>query len=214
MRAATRMMFMAGKGRNNEESRGKGSEQYGQNAQRGGQMNGGRYDQEDGRGGMERGGWQNSGWDGREKEGRYKEERERKGRRREEYDDDDEGGGGYAGRFRHSKDQGEHEEGGAVGFDPKKAREWVAQMKNSDGTKGEHFKPESIEQLRVAHCPECDKIEFWAAMNMMYSDYCEVAKKMNVDKPEFYACMAKAFLKDEDAGEGKLAKYMKHVAGK
>ena len=87
-------------------------------------------------------------------------------------------------------------------------------MKNSDGSKGEHFKKEQAEQMRKAHCPDCDECEFWAAMNMMYSDYCEVAKKLNVDRPDFYAHMAKAFLKDEDAGEDKLAKYMKYIAKK
>ena len=87
-------------------------------------------------------------------------------------------------------------------------------MKNNDGTTGEHFKAEHAEQTRNAHCPDCDKMEFWTAMNMMYSDYCDVAKKMNVDRPDFYAHMAKAFLMDKDAGEGKLAKYMKYIAEK
>ena len=49
------------------------------------------------------------------------------------------------------------------------------------------------------------------ALNMMYADYSEVAKKFGADKPEFYTCMAKAFLEDPDAGEGKLAKYMEHI---
>ncbi len=233
MRAATRMMFMAGKGRNNDEGRNRGNETYnqgGQNGQRGGQMDAGRYDRESGRegmerggmerGNMERGGWQNSEYGGRETEGRYKGEKERKGRKYEEYDEDEyEGGGGYAGRFRPRKNQGKHEEDDdddqkEVEFDELKAKKWVSQMQNSDGTRGEHFRAEQAEQLRMAHCPQCEKTEFWAAMNMMYSDYCEVAKKLNVDKPEFYAHMAKAFLMDKDAGEGKLAKYMKYIAKK
>lgn len=130
------------------------------------------------------------------------------------YDDEKEGGGKYAGNFRHREDPREHEAGKAVKFDEHKAKEWVKGMKNGDGSTGEHWKAEQVEPLRAAHCPQCDKLEFWAAINMMYSDYCEVAKKMNVDKPEFYACMAKAFLLDEDAGEDKLAKYMKYIAEK
>lgn len=43
---------------------------------------------------------------------------------------------------------------------------------------------------------------------MMCTDSTEVARKFGTDKPEFYTCMAKAFLEDPDAGEGKLAKYM------
>ncbi len=49
---------------------------------------------------------------------------------------------------------------------------------------------------------------------MIHSDYYEVAKRLNVDRPEFYAHMAKAFLMDKDAGEGKLAKYIKYIAEK
>ena len=40
-------------------------------------------------------------------------------------------------------------------------------------------------------------------MNMMYSDYCQVAKRQSVDTPGFYADMAKAFLEDADAADGK-----------
>lgn len=164
---------------------------------------------------MRRGGWENSGDMGREEKGRYRgmEDRRRKGW--DEYDDDNEyegGGGRYAGNFRHREDSREHEAGKEVKFDEHKAREWVQKMENSDGTRGEHFRAEQAEQMRMTHCPMCDKTEFWAAMNMMYSDYCEVAKKMGMDKPEFYAHMAKAFLTDKDAGDNKLAKYMKYIA--
>lgn len=92
-----------------------------------------------------------------------------------------------------------------------KAMEWVRDMRNPDGSTGPHFKQEMSEQLRAAHCPKCDKWEFMVALNMMYADYSEVAKKFSADKPEFYACMAKAFLEDPDAGEGKLAKYMEVI---
>lgn len=135
-------------------------------------------------------------------------------RRGHEWDDEEDGG--WAGRFRPrtSERDDDDEEEDEVKFDEHKAKKWVAGMHNSDGTTGEHFKPEIAEQLRASMCPQCDKTEFWAAMNMMYSDYCDVAKKMNIDRPEYYGHMAKAFLMDKDAGEGKLAKYMKYVAGK
>lgn len=86
------------------------------------------------------------------------------------------------------------------------ARMWVQKM---DG--GEKFKMEQAEQFRQAHCPHCDKYEFYVALNAMYSDYCEVAKKLGVDKPEFYIFMAKAFLDDKDAGPHKLRKYMETI---
>ncbi len=237
MRAATRMMFMAGKGRNNDDGRSRSNETYnqgGQNGQRGGQMDGGRDERGPWRGGMEpaamerggmgregmeRGGWPTSEYGGWESKKRGEDEKERKRKKYEEYDDDDdEEGGGYAGRFRYRKNPRKYEEDDEdekeVEFDELKAKKWVSQMQNGDGSTGEHFKAEHAEQLRMAHCPQCEKMEFWAAMNMMYSDYCEVAKKMNVDRPEFYAHMAKAFLMDKDAGEGKLAKYMKYIAKK
>lgn len=95
--------------------------------------------------------------------------------------------------------------------DEHKAMEWTRKMKNPDGSTGPHFPPPVAEQLRAAHAPKCDKWEFMVALNMMYADYSEVAKKFSADKPEFYVCMAKAFLEDPDAGEGKLAKYMEVI---
>ena len=86
------------------------------------------------------------------------------------------------------------------------ARMWVQKM---DG--GEKFKPEQTEQFRATHCPDCSKWEYYVALNAMYSDYCETAKKMNMDKPEFYAHLAKDFLKDKDAGPHKLRKYMETI---
>jgi hypothetical protein len=86
------------------------------------------------------------------------------------------------------------------------ARMWVQKMSG-----GEHFNMEQAEQLRKAHCPECEKAEFYVAMNMMYSDYCDPAKKMGVDRGDFYALMAKAFLMDDDAGPHKLQKYMETI---
>lgn len=54
------------------------------------------------------------------------------------------------------------------------------------------------------------------AVNMMRSDYCMVARKHGVDKPEFYADMAQAFLFDKDAGEPeeKISAYYHCIAKK
>ena len=101
--------------------------------------------------------------------------------------------------------------GGHENVDERKAMEWTKKMQNPDGSAGPHFPPPVAEQLRAAHAPKCDKWEFMVALNMMYADYSEVAKKFAADKPEFYVCMAKAFLEDPDAGEGKLAKYMEVI---
>jgi len=93
---------------------------------------------------------------------------------------------------------------------------WVAAMQNEDGTTGPHWtmaqttdaaKTAGIELGTVSH------EEWYAAMNMMYSDYSKAAEKMGINKPEFYAQMAKAFLFDRDGGEPgeKLAAYYRGI---
>lgn len=92
-------------------------------------------------------------------------------------------------------------------IDEHTARAWVAKM---DG--GEHYKPEQLEQLKNTLCPDCDMWSFYVAINAMYSDYCETARKMNIDKAEFYGALAKDFLKDKDAKPHKLRRYMEYIA--
>jgi hypothetical protein len=79
---------------------------------------------------------------------------------------------------------------------------WKRHMKNQDGTMGEHFKKEQVHQAarQIGVNPEEYGNEhiFGLVMNMMYSDYCAVAKKFGLDRPDFYAELAKAFLNDKD----------------
>lgn len=91
---------------------------------------------------------------------------------------------------------------------------WVGEMENADGTRGGHWTMEQTDQVRAQKNIGCDPVLFYAAMNMMYSDYCEVAKKFNAPAADFCACMAKAFLDDKDAAPHKLARYYRYVAGK
>lgn len=152
------------------------------------------------------------------------------GHERRHYDDDDEEYGGkpqrmYAAGMAWTDDgQGkkhgwkeydehrEHEESKEV--DEECAMKWVRHMKNGDGSTAPHFKPDLADQMRMAYCPECKKWEWFVAINMMYADYGNVAKKMGVDRDEYYAHMAKAFLMDEDAAPHKLAKYMEVIPKK
>ena len=90
-----------------------------------------------------------------------------------------------------------------------KARKWVEKMPT-----GEHFKPEIAEQHRVAFCPNCDKWEFYVAMNAMYADYKKTAQETGMDKPDYYARLARDFVKDEDAAPGKVARYMETIPKK
>lgn len=90
------------------------------------------------------------------------------------------------------------------------AMSWSEHMMNADGTKGGHW---SIAETNTLPKPEtCSDYSWNAVMNMMYSDYCEVAMKYGVNTAEFYADMAKAFVHDPDAGKNKLAKYYNYIA--
>lgn len=91
---------------------------------------------------------------------------------------------------------------------------WVSAMKNADGTRGGHWTMEKTEEIRKQRGIECDPVMFYAAMNMMYSDYCKAAEKTGAVSVDFYAYMAKAFLDDEDAAPNKLARYYYFVAEK
>lgn len=81
-------------------------------------------------------------------------------------------------------------------------KEWMEKMQHADGGSGEMWSMEettAVGKKVGIDFEKHDKMVFCVAMNMMYSDYCEVAEKFNVNTPEFYACMAKAFLDDEDS---------------
>lgn len=91
-------------------------------------------------------------------------------------------------------------------------RGWVEHMANADGTTGPHWTMDQASQLMTQKQISMDPEKFWAALNMIYSDYCMVAAKMGVNNIDFYACMALAFLDDADAVPDKLTAYYKHVA--
>ena len=104
-------------------------------------------------------------------------------------------------------DHGEH-------LTREQAAAWVSSMENADGTHGGHWPMEQTEAVRKKNGIECDPFMFYAAMNMMYSDYCKAAEKFNATGADFYAYMAKAFLDDKDAAPNKLARYYHCVVGK
>lgn len=92
------------------------------------------------------------------------------------------------------------------------AASWNKTMKNADGTTGGHWLISDTSGLGRP-----DDVPDWmwnVAMNMMYSDYSEVAAKYGVGAARFYADMARAFLQDIDAGEDKLAKYYHYIVKK
>ena len=92
-----------------------------------------------------------------------------------------------------------------------RAEEWMKNLNNEDGTTGAHWSYDQTTNLMRQKGYNFDPIEFYAAINVMYSDYCKVAKKMNVNTVDFFASMAEAFLADKDAVKDKLAAYYAHI---
>lgn len=92
-------------------------------------------------------------------------------------------------------------------FTKEDAKRWVSKMQNSDGSSGGHWSMEQTEQIREQRGYKCEPSQFYAAMNMMYSDYYPVGKDYGVNTAEFYAALAHAFLDDKDGGDDKLTKY-------
>lgn len=103
---------------------------------------------------------------------------------------------------------------GGMMFDKQTAMEWVESMEDMNGIKGGTYTWHQAQQYgrNLGITGEERLVEFYAIMNAMQSDYVQVAKKFGVDKPEFYACMAKAFIEDPDAVEDKVARYYECVA--
>lgn len=95
-------------------------------------------------------------------------------------------------------------------------RAWLQNMGNADGTTGQHWTEDQTGSIARVIGVSFDHItpsEFCAAMNMMYSDYYPVGVKYGIDRAEFYADLAKAFLFDKDgpAPSEKLAEYYHEV---
>ena len=104
---------------------------------------------------------------------------------------------------------GSNEDGEDTKFTREDAEKWVSHMENEDGTTGARWTMEQTDAVANITGVSVKPCVWWAAMNMMYSDYYGVAAKYGLDRPEFYADLAKAFLMDKDAGgpEAKMAGY-------
>lgn len=103
-----------------------------------------------------------------------------------------------------------------MNFTREDAEAWAAKMQNADGTTGPHWTMEQTSAVADASGAGHD-IPHWVfgvTMNMMYSDYYDVARKFGVNVPEFYAELARAFLMDKDGPgpEEKLCAYYRCIA--
>lgn len=86
------------------------------------------------------------------------------------------------------------------------AIEYVAHMRNKDGSTGAHWTMQQTTDYMKSHSgfemlnPNC----FYVAMNMMYSDYYKPTRTTDT-----YAMLAKDFIEDTDAPQDKVKRYMK-----
>jgi hypothetical protein len=106
-------------------------------------------------------------------------------------------------------------ENGPETFDRETAMQWVEHMENADGTVGPHWTMDQTSAVADASGAGNDIPQwvFGVTMNMMYSDYYDVARKFGVNVPEFYAELARAFLMDKDGPgpEEKLCAYYRCI---
>lgn len=86
------------------------------------------------------------------------------------------------------------------------AEKWCMAMKNKDGTYGGHWTWEQTEEVRKQYAPQHDTSDFYAIMNMMYSDYYN---------PKFdtaiYIQLSLDWLNDKDVSGCKTLKYYMEI---
>lgn len=111
----------------------------------------------------------------------------------------------------HEQMQMGRSEGERMDLDQMSAEQWARNMEKEDGSKGPKWTKEQVKPYMAQvgyHGPE---YKFWVIMNAMYSDYCKVAKKYGMDRPEYYADLAKAWLEDKDAKPEKAGLYYRYI---
>ena len=89
-------------------------------------------------------------------------------------------------------------------------------MKGED-SKGEKLSMEDLKAVAQKNGIPIDGekfLEFYVMMNAMYTDYGEVAKKYNINNPDFFAALTKAWMNDKDAAENKTKKYFEKIVKK
>lgn len=110
-----------------------------------------------------------------------------------------------------------HEAVNGPHFDEETAHEAVEMMENEDGSKGPKWSAREAEMLAKqfnidTRSEDFNEWDWFVALNMCYSDYCEVIEKLtgNMD-PMAFVCLAKAWLCDKDISEGKMWNYYVHI---
>lgn len=102
-------------------------------------------------------------------------------------------------------------------FNEEHARHAVGMMHNEDGSKGPHWTVEETtsiaNQLGINLTSEKhNKWDWYVAMNMIYSDFYKAVVAMTGSaNTKYFAELAKAWISDKDAPDGKMWYYYLHV---
>lgn len=80
----------------------------------------------------------------------------------------------------------------------------VSNMKNKDGSIGEHWSRETTDRVLESRGYEFNHCDWYVALNMIYSDYYKSGRS-----DDTYIELAYDFLSDEDGPENKMKKYYK-----
>ena len=85
-----------------------------------------------------------------------------------------------------------------------KHEKWLNREDGGEQADMRYWNKEQIKQLidQREEFRDCNPTELYAVMNMLYADYCEVAKKFGINHVDFFAHLAKAWMDD---GEVKAA---------
>ena len=86
------------------------------------------------------------------------------------------------------------------------AEHWVNQMDKPDGSgKGGKWTYENTTQiLKQKGYDDVDPVDFYVAMNMLYSDYGKTLAKHGINNVDVYADLALNWIEDEDIESGKM----------
>lgn len=93
------------------------------------------------------------------------------------------------------------------------AEAWVHRMASDDGIHGGRWTyDEAVSVAAKSGIAPAEYADFYAAINAVASDYGMAAKRHGVDRLDYWVDMAKAFMHDDDAVDGKIYEYRQYIA--
>lgn len=111
---------------------------------------------------------------------------------------------------RSQMDKGHAHGKGMAKLDKQLAEEWVHKLKGAG--KGQKWTMEQVKKIMEQLGLHVDPLEAYVTMNMLYSDFADVARKYGLRPEDFFADLAEAWLDDEDAmAQDKLMAYYEYV---